>query len=65
MKTALASVVAAGGASACCIGPVVFVLSGAGTFGTSLAVLEPASDILSESLKEDTCGRFWSLQPSS
>lgn len=41
MKTALASVLAAGAASACCIGPVVFVLFGAGALGTSLAVLEP------------------------
>jgi mercuric ion transport protein len=41
MKTALASILAAGAASACCIGPVVFVLFGAGAFGTSLAVLEP------------------------
>lgn len=41
MRTALASVLAAGAASACCIGPVVLVLLGAGTVGTSLAVLEP------------------------
>ena len=41
MKTALASVLAAGVASACCIGPVAFVLLGAGTFSASLAALEP------------------------
>ncbi len=41
MKTALASVLAASVASACCIGPVAFVLLGAGTFGVSLAALEP------------------------
>jgi mercuric ion transport protein len=40
MKTAVASVVAATVASACCIGPVVFVLLGVGTFGASLAALE-------------------------
>ena len=41
MKTAIASVVAAGVASACCIGPVAFVLLGAGTFGASLSAFEP------------------------
>lgn len=41
MKTALASVLAAGVASACCIGPVAFVLLGAGAFGASLSALEP------------------------
>ena len=46
MKTALASVVAAGVASACCIGPVAFVLLGAGTFGASLAALEPYRPVL-------------------
>lgn len=40
MKTAVASVVAATVASACCIGPVVLVLLGVGTFGASLASLE-------------------------
>ena len=40
MKTAVAAVLAAGVASACCIGPVAFVLLGVGTFGASLAVLE-------------------------
>lgn len=46
MKTALASVLAAGAASACCIGPVAFVLLGAGTFGASLAALEPYRPVL-------------------
>jgi mercuric ion transport protein len=41
MKVAAASIVAATVASACCIGPVVLVLLGAGTFGASLASLEP------------------------
>jgi mercuric ion transport protein len=41
MKVATASIVAATVASACCIGPVVLVLLGAGTFGASLASLEP------------------------
>ena len=41
MKTALAAVLTAGVASACCIGPVAFVLLGAGAFGASLSALEP------------------------
>lgn len=41
MKTAAASIVAAAVASACCIGPVVLVLLGVGTFGASLSSLEP------------------------
>ena len=41
MKTALASVLAAGVASACCLGPVAFVLLGAGSIGASLSALEP------------------------
>lgn len=41
MKTALASVLAAGVASACCIGPVALVLLGAGSIGASLSALEP------------------------
>ena len=41
MKTALAAVLAAGVASACCIGPVALVLLGVGAFGASLAALEP------------------------
>ena len=40
MKAAAASVVTAVVASACCIGPVVLVLLGAGAFGASLASLE-------------------------
>ena len=40
MKAAIASVFAATVASACCIGPVVLVLLGVGTFGASLASLE-------------------------
>ena len=46
MKAALASVLAAGVASACCIGPVAFVLLGAGAFGASLAALEPYRPVL-------------------
>lgn len=46
MKTAVAAVLAAGVASACCIGPVAFVLLGAGAFGASLAVLEPYRPVL-------------------
>ena len=41
MKAAAASVIAGTVASACCIGPVVLVLLGAGTFGASLSALEP------------------------
>lgn len=41
MKTAASAVLAAGVASACCIGPVLFVLFGVGTIGASLALLEP------------------------
>lgn len=46
MKTALASVLAAFVASACCIGPVASVLVGAGALGASLSTFEryrPAS----------------------
>ena len=46
MKTALASIVAAGVASACCIGPVALVLLGAGTFGASLSAIEPYRPVL-------------------
>lgn len=46
MKAAFASVLAAGVASACCIGPVAFVLLGAGTFGASLSALEPYRPVL-------------------
>lgn len=41
MKAAAASIVAATVSSACCIGPVVLVLLGIGSFGASLASLEP------------------------
>ena len=40
MRAAAGSIVAAIAASACCIGPVVFVTLGAGAFGASLASLE-------------------------
>lgn len=40
MKAAVASVIAAGAASVCCIGPVVLVLVGAGAVGASLASVE-------------------------
>lgn len=46
MKAAIAAVLAAGVASACCIGPVAFVILGAGAFGASVAVLEPYRPIL-------------------
>ncbi len=46
MKTAVIAVLAAAVASACCIGPVVFVILGAGAFGGSLAVLEPYRPML-------------------
>ena len=41
MKAALGGVVAALVASACCIGPVVFSLAGAGAIGASAVALEP------------------------
>lgn len=41
MRAAAASVIVAGVASACCLGPVVLVLLGVGAFGASLAALEP------------------------
>ena len=41
MKAAAASVAAAVMASACCIGPVVLVLLGAGAFGASLERYRP------------------------
>ena len=46
MKTALAAVLAASVASACCIGPVAFVLLGAGAFGASLSTLEPYRPVM-------------------
>jgi mercuric ion transport protein len=41
MKTAVASVVAALAASACCIGPVVFSLMGAGALSAASTKMEP------------------------
>ena len=46
MRAAAASVIAAGVASACCLGPVVMVLLGVGAFGASLAALEPYRPVL-------------------
>lgn len=40
MKTMIATVVTAVGASACCIGPVVFSLAGAGALGAASSRLE-------------------------
>lgn len=41
MKLAIAAIGGAVGASACCIGPVVFSLLGAGAFGVAAVQLEP------------------------
>lgn len=41
MKAAVAGIGAAVAASACCIGPVVFTLIGAGAIGASAVALEP------------------------
>lgn len=41
MKAAIGSVIAAAGASACCVGPVVFSLVGAGALGAASMQLEP------------------------
>lgn len=41
MKLALATIGGALGASACCLGPVVFSLLGAGTLGAASVKLEP------------------------
>jgi mercuric ion transport protein len=41
MKTIVGSVAAAVAASACCLGPVVFSLVGAGALGAAAARLEP------------------------
>ena len=40
-KTMMATVAAAIGASACCVGPVVLSLVGAGALGASVSRLEP------------------------
>lgn len=41
MKVVIGSVVAALGASACCLGPVVFSIIGAGALGAASTRLEP------------------------
>lgn len=41
MKTVIGSVVAAAVASACCLGPVLLSLIGAGAFGAAASSLEP------------------------
>jgi len=41
MKTVIGSVVAAVAASACCLGPVVFSVLGAGALGAAATQLEP------------------------
>lgn len=41
MKTVLGSILAAGGASACCIGPVLLSVAGAGALGAAAVKLEP------------------------
>ncbi|MGH7445913.1 MAG: mercuric transporter MerT family protein [Longimicrobiales bacterium] len=46
MKIAIASVIAAISASACCIGPVAFVMMGAGAFGATFSALEPYRPIM-------------------
>lgn len=46
MKTMVASVVVAVGASACCIGPVVFSLAGAGALGAASVRLEPLRPVM-------------------
>lgn len=45
MKTAVGSVVAAVAASACCLGPVVLSLIGAGALGAAAVRLEPLRPI--------------------
>ena len=59
MKTALASVLAAGVASACCIGPVALVLLGAGSIGASLSALEPYRPALLTATALLLCGAFF------
>jgi mercuric ion transport protein len=46
MKTMVASVVAAVGASACCLGPIVFSLLGAGALGAASVRLEPLRPVM-------------------
>lgn len=65
MKTALASVLAAGVASACCIGPVAFVLLGAGALGASLSALEPYRPVLLGLTAVLLGGAFYVAYPTS
>ncbi len=46
MKTLIGTIVAAVGASACCIGPVAFSLVGAGALGAAATRLEPIRPVL-------------------
>lgn len=46
MKTVIASIVAAVAASACCLGPVVFSIVGAGASGATAVALEPLRPLL-------------------
>ena len=46
MKTIVASVIAAVGASACCLGPFVLPLVGAGALGAAATQLEPFRPLL-------------------
>lgn len=46
MKTIIASIVAAVAASACCLGPVVFSIVGAGALGATAVALEPLRPLL-------------------
>jgi mercuric ion transport protein len=46
MKTIIGSVVAAGAASACCLGPALFSLMGAGALGAAAVSLEPFRPLL-------------------
>jgi mercuric ion transport protein len=46
MKTVIAPIVAAVAASACCLGPVVFSLMGAGALGAAAVALEPLRPLL-------------------
>jgi mercuric ion transport protein len=46
MKAMVGSVIAALGASACCLGPVVFSLAGAGALGAASVRLEPLRPVM-------------------
>jgi mercuric ion transport protein len=46
MNTIIGSIVAATAASACCLGPVVFSLMGAGALGAAAVRLEPLRPLL-------------------